>query len=145
MTLGGYGGIALAVAVIVVGILITCVQVQTAIAEGHVTWSEWSLILLGTMPSWMGLLLFTSLLILGLVYRTQPEAHKRYVVFATIMLVVAATSRMDYLLGEWDNTIGIGLMVAPLLAYDLYADGRVHPATLIGTGAAEVYLGVELL
>jgi hypothetical protein len=50
------------------------------------------------------------------------------------MLVPAAIDRMDYLLGSWAFIIGIPIMVAPLLAYDLYTERRVRPATLIGTG-----------
>lgn len=145
MALGRYGGIALGILVLVVGILINYVQARAAVSEGLVTWAEWPQILMIAIEGWVSLLLFTGLLGLGLLYRRRPEVHRRYMVFATIMIVFAATSRMGYLLGPWHNSIGMGLMVAPLLARDLYTDGQTHPATLIGTGAAGLLLGVEIL
>lgn len=142
MTVGGYGGTALAVVLIVVGLLITYVHAQAAVSKGVFTWAE---VPLRTMQSWFSLLGFAVLVGLGLLYRGRPEAHKRYMVMATIMLVAAATSRMGYLLGPWGNTIGFGIMVAPLLAYDLYTERRVRPATLIGTGFVGALLVVEYL
>jgi len=134
MALGSYGGPALGIAVVLVGSLITWMQASAAVAKGQVTWAEWPVILLGTMPSWFSLLGFVVLGGLGLRHRNRPAVHKRYMICGTILLVVAATSRMDYLLGSWANTIGIAVMVAPLFAYDLYTERRLRPATLIGTG-----------
>jgi hypothetical protein len=145
MSLGGYGPIVLVPLLLVVGSLITYMQARAAVAEGFVTWAEWPQILLDTMKSWISLVLFAGLLGLGLLYRRRPEAHKRYMIFATIMLVFAATSRMGYLLGAWRNTLGMGLMVAPLLAYDLYTERGLRPATLVGTGAAGLLLGSAYL
>lgn len=143
MAIGKTVGIGLAVAVLIAGSLITYVSIQTAIREGLVTWAEWATILLDTMQSWFGLVLFAGLFGLGLRFRDQPQAHKRYMMFATIMLVFAATSRMGYLLGPWHNAIGMGMMVVPLLTYDLYSLTRIHSATLIGTGSAVIYYFVE--
>jgi hypothetical protein len=145
MALGGYGGIVLGILVVVVGGLITYVQAQAAVAKGLVTWEEWPALLEGTMVSWLSLLCFTLLLGLGLFYRSRPEVHKRYMVLGTAVLVMAAFGRMEYLLGSWSVNIGMGLVVAPLLAYDLYTEGRVRPATLIGTGVVWVSHGVPQL
>ncbi|NBB72302.1 MAG: hypothetical protein GVY35_01335 [Bacteroidetes bacterium] len=145
MALGTYGGMALGIAVLVVGGLITYVQIQAAVAKGFATWAEWPIHLMATMISWFSLLAFAALLGLGYRARRRPPAHKRYMVFATIILVVAATSRMEYLLGPWSNTIGIGIMVSPLIAYDLYTERRVRPATLIGTGLVGVGLVIMYL
>lgn len=145
MTLGKSVGIGLAVAVLIAGSLITIEQIQAAVSKGVVTWGDWPTILKATLQSWMGLLLFAGLYGLGLFYRKRPQAHKRYMIFATIMLVFAATSRMGYLLGSWHNTIGMGLMVVPIFIYDLYAIGRIHNATLIGTMAAVISLIIQYL
>lgn len=145
MTLGGYGGLSLGVVLVVVGSLITWTQASAGVEQDLVTWAEWPLILLGTMPSWFSLLGFCVLMGLGLRYRSRPAAHKRYMTLATILLVTAATSRMDYFLGSWANTIGFALLLAPLYGYDLYTERRVHPATLIGTGFMGVILVVEYL
>lgn len=140
MTLGGYVGPALGLGIVVVGSLITLESARAGISKGLFTRAEAPLI---TMVSWYGLLSFVVLGGLGLLYRRRPEEHKRYMMFGTIMLAFAATSRMGYLLGPWSNTIGMALMIAPLLAHDLYADGPVHTATLVGTGAAVLHLVIE--
>ncbi len=142
MTLGGYGGIALGATVLVVGSLIAYVQARAGVAEGMITWSEAPFFVPGT---WTSLLGFALLLTLGLLYRRQPEVHKRYMVFATMTLVFAATSRMGYLLGEWENTIGGALMVAPVIAYDLSTEGRIRSASFLGTGVMAALLVVEFL
>lgn len=140
MTLGGYVGLTLGLAIVVAGSLITFESARAGISKGLFTRAEAPLI---TMVSWYGLLSFVLLAGLGLLYRRRPEEHKRYMMFGTIMLAFAATSRMEYLLGPWSNTIGMALMIAPLLAHDLYTDGPVHTATLVGTGAGVLHLVVE--
>jgi hypothetical protein len=66
---------------------------------------------------------------------------------ATVGLAAAATQRMEYLLGFQSiyvlECIGIGAMVLPLIAYDLYTDGRVHRPTLIGTGILYLFIGIR--
>jgi hypothetical protein len=141
MTLGKYGGPALGTAVVLAGSLILYQQITAVVANDLLSWAEWPKILLGTFQSWFGLLGFAVLMGLGLRNRRRPAAHKRYMTLATIMLVPAAINRMDYLA----NTIGIAVMVAPLLAYDLYTERRVRPATLIGTGWIGALLIVEYL
>ncbi len=138
-------GIVMAVAVLIAGSLITYDEVQAFISKGVFAKKEWLDILLVTMQSWMALLLFAGLFGLGLFYRNRPQAHKRYMIFATIMLVFAATSRMGYLLGPWHNTIGMALMVVPFFIYDLYTIGRIHNATLIGTVGAVISLIIQYL
>lgn len=145
MTLGKSVGIVMAVAVLIAGSLITYDEVQAFISKEIFAKKEWLDILLVTMQSWMALLLFAGLFGLGLFYRNRPQAHKRYMIFATIMLVFAATSRMGYLLGPWHNTIGMGLMVAPFFIYDIYTIGRVHNATLIGTVGAVISVIIQYL
>lgn len=144
MTLGGYGGIVLGLAIVVVGTLVTFASAQDAVSKGIITPAEapFGYAPLILVDSWYGLLSFVLLVGLGLFYRRSAEAHKRYMIFGTIMIVFAATSRMDYLLGSWANLIGMGLMVAPLLAYDLYSDGSLHTATLVGTSVAALHLAV---
>jgi hypothetical protein len=142
MVLGKYGGPALAIVLVGVGSLITYVQAEAAVSKGLVTWDDWPQILYLTRQSVADLLGFVVFLGLGLLYRKRPPAHKRYMVFATLFLVIAATARMGYLLGPWSLAIGTGIMIAPLLAYDLYTEQRICPATLIGTGLMGVRLVV---
>jgi hypothetical protein len=148
MTLGGSGGLALGILVLATGALITQVQIRAAVSEELLTWAEAPAVLIWDPflgDPVIGLVNFATLWGLGLYYRTRPEAHKRYMVFGTIALVNAATSRMDYLLGAWDNEIGLVAMVAPVFAYDLYTDGRLHRATLIGTLITGLSLALQYL
>jgi hypothetical protein len=66
-------------------------------------------------------------------------------VLGTAVLVMAAFGRMDYLLGSWRLLVGMSLVVAPILAHDLYTEGRVRRATLIGGGVVWVSHGVPQL
>jgi len=141
MTLGKYGGPALGTAVVLAGSLILYQQITAVVAKDLLSWAEWPKILLGTFQSWFGLLGFAVLMGLGLRDRRRPAAHKRYMMLATMMLVPAAINRMDYLA----NTIGIPILVAPLLAYDLYTEGRLHRATLVGAGLLGVKFVVAFL
>jgi membrane associated rhomboid family serine protease len=141
MTLGKYGGPALGTAVVLAGSLILYQQITAAVAKDLFSWAEWPKILLGTMQAWFGLLGFAVLMGLGLRDRRRPAAHKRYMTLATIMLVPAAINRMDYL----PHTIGIPILIAPLLAYDLYTEGRLHRATLVGAGLLGVKFVVAFL
>jgi preprotein translocase subunit SecG len=134
MALGKYGAPALGTAVVVAGSLIYYQGVvMRAGAKDVFSGAGWPTILV-TTPSWIGLLGFVVLMGLGLRYRRRPAAHKRYMTLATMSLVSPAFARMSYLLGSWAFFKGIAIMVAPLLAYDLYTERRVRPATLIGTG-----------
>lgn len=136
MAIGKTVGIGLAIAILISGIIIVVAQDFAAVRKGIFTWAEWPSMLLMNKGSIFGLVNFSILFYLGLRNRKQPAAHKRYMVFATITLVIAATSRMHYLLGPapWANHIGTFLMVAPIIGYDLYTMRRIHEATLIGTG-----------
>lgn len=124
--------------VLVVGLFIPFVQVQTAVSENLGTWAEAPI---AVFPgSLVSIGLFTSLLAMGYAYRNRPEAHKRYMLLAPVGLLRAAKSRIQNIfMGEWGEVlsvipIGAILIFLVLLLYDLYTEGRVHPATLIGTG-----------
>jgi len=145
MTTGKTVGIGLAVAVLIVGSRITYEQIQAAVSEGFVTWAEWPAILMGSGGSWYLLLGFGLLVGLALHYRKQPAEHKRYMIFATIILAIPATSRMEYLLGSWNNIIGICAMIAPPIAYDVYTEHRMRKATVVGMGFTGVFLAYLIL
>lgn len=130
VVVGRYVSLPLGVAILSTGGLIAYMQMRAGVSKGLFPWSKAPLL---ANEGWTSLLAFTGLLGLGLLYRRRPAVHKRLMMFATIALAIAATARMDYLLGAWRRPIGLGIMVAPILAYDLYAEGQVRPVTLIGT------------
>ncbi|NBC66129.1 MAG: hypothetical protein GVY07_10815 [Bacteroidetes bacterium] len=145
MTLGKLLGGVLALAVVIAGNLIIYKKIQSAVSEGLITWAEWRTILYVEAPSWYLLLGFGFLVGLALHYRKQPAEHKRYMIFATIMLAIPATSRMEYLLGSWNNIIGICAMIAPPIVYDFYTEHRMQKATLVGMGFIGVFLAYLIL
>ncbi|MDX1586604.1 MAG: hypothetical protein R3222_07665 [Balneolaceae bacterium] len=117
------------------------------VSRGIFSWSNWPGLLGATATPWGSLLVILLLLGLGLFYRSQPQVHKRYLTLATIGLATAATLRMDYLLGFQSKyileSIGVGMMILPLFVYDLYTDGHLRWATLIGTGIIYTFIGVR--
>lgn len=133
--IGRYGAI-FGIVVFLAGLLITFMQMLNGVQEGVVTWAG---ALLLAWPSEIELLQFAILLYLGYRFRKQPTAHKRYMLFATMVLITAATNRMGYLLGAWSSEIMGVAMVTPVFCYDLYTKRRIYPATLIGTGILSLF------
>jgi hypothetical protein len=75
--------------------------------------------------------LFGTLFVLAVVYRNQPETHKRFIVGATVALLFAAVGRMEFL-----NSMLLTFVVwlSPLLAgmgYDLFKRRRIHGAYFV--------------
>jgi hypothetical protein len=145
MAIGKTVGIGIAIAVFFAGSLIVHSRNVTAVSEGLVTRAEWPVMIIANMAPLMGLITFSVLFGLGIYNRSKPEVHKRYMIFATITLLIAATSRMEYLLGPWSNTLGTGIMLAPMILYDYYTEQRIRPATLIGSGIVVLSLLVPKL
>lgn len=131
MKLGKYGflwGLLLVAA----GLFMMYVEIEAGVAKKVPIWSK--VIPLVFATSVTDILRFVILLGLGYYYRASPAAHKRYMLFATIVIANAAASRWGILIGGWSHEIVNTFMVGPIWAYDLYHDKRIHKATLIGTG-----------
>jgi hypothetical protein len=84
------------------------------------------------------MIIFAPLVMAAIVYRSQPEAHKRLMLLATISLLDAVTSRLPMLwrLGPQGH-VAVHFLVQDLfvliaVAYDLVARGRVHPVNVWG-------------
>lgn len=131
MRLGRYGA-AFGLVLIVAGLIVTLAQIQGLVSTGN-TWIE------ASSRAWNSLVpilvQFPLLLGLGYVYRMRPAAHKRYMLFATIALVRAAEDRIATFIWTGDGVVEIIFLaeVGPIWVYDLYAEGRIHPATIVGT------------
>jgi hypothetical protein len=80
------------------------------------------------------MMIFAPLVMAGLVYRRQPESHKRLMLLATISLLDAVTSRLPMLWSLWSKAhfLVLDLFVLIAVAYDLIARGRVHRANVWG-------------
>ena len=85
------------------------------------------------------MVVFSSFFTAAIVYRSKPRIHKRLMMVAANMLLVAAVSRMKFLP---PLPAGLPFMIAiwflPVMcaiAYDWWMERRVHPVYLIGLGA----------
>jgi hypothetical protein len=86
-------------------------------------------------------LTFLVLLLSAILLRRRPQAHKRLMLLATISIIGPALVRISHwpmLGGEQGPLIPLVtvLLLAALVAHDLFSTRRVHPATLIGAGFA---------
>ena len=83
--------------------------------------------------------LFGGLVALALARRRHPQSHKRLLLIATIALASAGLGRFGFgppfsgLRGGYLLTF---LLMLPLVAWDIASLRRLHPATMIGIGAA---------
>ena len=72
----------------------------------------------------------------GLACRKRPDAHKRFMMLATIAMLPAAIGRaMGWLFGDATPALffgAIGFFVLAIVIYDRRTRGRVHPVTLWG-------------
>ncbi len=90
------------------------------------------------------LVVFLPFLIADWAYRRRPEIHKRLIIVATTILLIAAVHRMTHVLGPRpiDPMKVLLVWLAPIyiaMAYDLVKSRRVHPVYLVGI-AAVIYL-----
>ncbi len=77
-----------------------------------------------------GMMIFAPLIFLAFRARTNPPAHKRLILVATMALVVAAIARFTIVqnLGAAYRFSYVFLIL--LVAYDLWSTRKIHPATL---------------
>lgn len=133
----GNNGIFLGAAVFISGLLVLYFQQYKLISDGHRNLIEGSF---GTVGVWMQMVSFAVLLFLGYKKRYQPESHKRYILFATIVLMPAALVRtlsLDFIrnsIGNWSPLLFAVLILAIVIIHDYLTLKRIHKVTLIGSG-----------
>jgi hypothetical protein len=88
------------------------------------------------------MVVFTPLLVAGWIYRRQPEIHKRIMLVATNVLLVAAVGRMQFLgalLGVpppvWLILLIWTLPVLIAMGHDFVSKRLVHPVYVVGMAA----------
>ena len=153
----GAAGAILAACLVVLGTL-TVLNLPAHFKSGHLSNDTAFDLRSITFVFWQDLadlLTFAVLVGLGLLFRHDPDTHKRLMVLATIRITGAALVRAAGLLGAWVpplatqqaqvlfTTVMIaGVLPLTLIAHDLRSARRVHPATVAGvalnilTGAA---------
>jgi len=127
----GRWGVALAVGMVVLGVLgaLTAARRPTGFVGIPVPPLQFLVVPLFDM------LMFTSLVSLAIAKRGNPQAHKRWMLLASLNLITAAIAR-------WPGVITVGapplffgltdLFLLPIVIWDLKSRGRVHPATVWG-------------
>jgi hypothetical protein len=91
------------------------------------------------------IVLFAVFVTLAVVARRDPQAHKRYMLLGSIVMVEAAVGRWPFAFMNAPSPVPFldmpslvtDLFLVPLIVWDFRARGRMHPVTLIG-GAAIV-------
>jgi hypothetical protein len=80
-------------------------------------------------------------LFVGLAFanRHRPDHHKRYMLIASVNVILPALARMTVLIpllprGVMGGLIIANLFLAALAVFDWRSSGRLHPATIIGGG-----------
>jgi hypothetical protein len=85
--------------------------------------------------------LFALFVTLGVLKRSRPESHKRFMLLATANLIIPALARIvtQATQGAVPGVIGavmaVNVFLIAMAIHDLYTRGRLHPVTLWG-GAA---------
>ncbi|HTU12846.1 MAG TPA: hypothetical protein VMG08_18290 [Allosphingosinicella sp.] len=131
--------LALAVAMLVLGIWVSIGQVHRGTQPPGIDPLSWLLVPLGDMVA------FAALVGAGFAWRTRPQVHKRLMLGATLVMLQPAVGRLplfapDFLAGE-GNVILAWALSLPLLAWDIVQRGRPHAASLVVIGI----LGAEQL
>jgi hypothetical protein len=87
------------------------------------------------------IVLFALFFVWGVLVRRDVSSHKRLLTLAALVLLPAAVDRMQWLpvFGfpneYWPHAIRFDVLMIPLFAFDFVSIKRIHPITLIGTGA----------
>lgn len=134
--------IALAAAMVVVGVLVAVAQVARGSGPPGIPPLAWLAVPLFDLAT------FAGLVGAGYLLRRDAQTHKRLMLLATILMLQPAIGRMPWpqALGGELGTLMAFLMVLPLIAWDLARRGRPHRATMIGVAvlAAEQLLRIAL-
>jgi hypothetical protein len=82
------------------------------------------------------LLVFGTLVGVGLHYRRRPDVHKRLMLLAMIAILPAAIARLPFAFIQQAGPLAFfglaDLLILVCLAYDVVARGRPHRATVLG-------------
>jgi ABC-type Na+ efflux pump permease subunit len=122
----GKVGIAYGVLIVVVGLATTFNQLANGIAAGEAEAAQ-----SGLIAPFTDMIVFPIFFGMAVAYRRKPEIHKRWMLLATVMLLVAAVLRM----GLGGRHIFLIVWLAPVLvamAYDYASRKIVHPVYVIG-------------
>lgn len=134
---GRYVGIGWGVLMLAIGLFITLAVIVPGVGRDHEI-ETYSASLLGSLGD---LVTFGGLFVAGILYRQRPAVHKRLMLLATVALLGAPVSRLD-----WSSMVGggllaffvfVGVRLCPAvlaMVYDRWIRDSVHPVYWIGMG-----------
>jgi hypothetical protein len=82
--------------------------------------------------------LFALFATLGVLNRSRPESHKRYMLLATASMIIPALARIvtqttqSAVPGVVGAVVLVNVFLVAMIIHDLYTRGRLHPVTLWG-------------
>ncbi len=142
----GLAGIALASAMVVVGITAAILSLKVGLAAGYGDKSRGFLLVPVTAIG-----LFAGFFIAAVANISRPEWHKRLILLATISLLQAAVARVFFVLATGGGpgarpglgppppmaialvpSLALDLMIVAGMVYDWRKRGRPHPAWIVG-------------
>lgn len=130
--LGG-ATVALAVLMVALGVAVAIGQVGRGTSPPGLDPLAWLAVPL------IDMLTFSGLVWLGYTRRRDPQAHKRYMLCATLLMLQPSIGRLPTLaetpLGPEINVLVAWACSLALIAWDLASRGRIHSASAIGIGA----------
>ena len=137
----GILGAVLAVAMLVIGVMASLDSLRRGVASAGLDPRVLLSIPLGSM------LVFAILVSMGLAFRRQPEAHKRFMLLANINLLSAPIGRVVLLFHGNVLTLFLftDLFVAAAILYDVMSRRRVHPVNLWGGSLIVVFKPLLIL
>ena len=127
----GKAGIAYGVLIIVVGLVTTFNQLANGIAAGEAEAAQ-----RGLIAPFTDMIFFPMFFGAAIAFRRQPEIHKRLMLLATVMLLVAAVLRMRLGMPAF-----LSIWLAPVviaMIYDYATRRLIHPVYVIGLVALTV-------
>lgn len=120
----GTAGIAYGALVLSMGLVVSFVAPVLHVRAGEWTVDEAAGFLL--LPL-VDMLLFGGFFAAAVMYRRQPEIHKRLVLAATVALAFAAVARIAFV-SLWVFFLVWMSPIFAAMAFDAWARGRIHPA-----------------
>lgn len=131
----GYTSILLALGILISGLTMTVVHYDRPDAQIFATINTFIVIN------------FSILYALALVYKTQPEFHKRFMTLASIAAMFPGLGRivLGLHLNEYLSVPLWILMAFVPAAFDYYTSKRIHPASWIGGALIIIGIGLTLM
>jgi hypothetical protein len=132
----GSAGAALAAAMVVLGAFVSLVAARrtSGFVDVPVPPLQFLVVPLAALA------LFAAFVTMAIARRRDTQAHKRYMLLASVVMLEAAVARWPFAFMSGSSPVPFldmpslmtGLFLLPLFAWDIGSRGRLHPATLWG-------------